>query len=45
MFEELIESYNADSRIRRFTSRHFGQIFQTRIMNPELLLPKVANDY
>jgi hypothetical protein len=32
-FEELIESFNADSRIRRFTSRHFGQISQTRIMS------------
>jgi hypothetical protein len=32
-FEELSEPYNADSRIRHFTSRHFGEIFQTRIMS------------
>jgi hypothetical protein len=29
----LIESYNAGNRIRRFTSRHFGQIFQPRILS------------
>jgi hypothetical protein len=29
----LNEFYNADNRIQRFTSRHFGQIFQTRIMS------------
>ena len=32
-FAELNESYNADSRIRRFTSRRLGQIFQPSCIN------------
>jgi hypothetical protein len=32
-FEEVVESYEAASRIRRFTSCHFGQIIQTRNMS------------